>query len=482
MYENADGSPRSSRIEGLPVELLQMVLSALSDVASLHAAVSSCPRFRLIFLEVEATITAQVLSRQIDGSILPEATAAFESSCFPTYGREIQNREGVRDFVARNLRHRLALPRSWSLRSALRLGRLHSCVAWFANKLALAAFSRETLSRSEPLVSPQERSRIECALFRFEIYCNLFRESQDPYSDLRREQKLLFFSKFAPWENEQLGCVHDFLVETVSPGQLLGAFGLLNTRANATSPAFDDIAEHDVAWGAFHVEYGTGGDSPFIQHILSMGLEKLHQIAKSESYEERYDLLYSRYCPNATDSFLCEGLQEANEQNHDVFLEDVTPENESLYIKRPFFADPDSGPADAWRWAHREDSWANWVYQPDRQGLRRWAYVLWDRARLEAVGIFQGTWEDVSQPRDAILEDQEVARQRAYMGNSWEAREQIYMQGGTGWWSWGDRSKVIWRGGVAPRQGPSVPALQEPTSLEDAREFLRSVQLPASIK
>lgn len=230
------------------------------------------------------------------------------------------------------------------------------------------------------------------------------------------------------------------------------------------------------------MKYGDRVDSPFVQHVLSHGLKKLHQIAGAETYEERYRLLYFSHCPPATDSFLHEGLRGANEQNDNIFLDDLTPEDRTLHIKKPFFADPDSGPADVWRWAHQEESWANWVYQENRHGLRQWGYVMWDRSRLEAVGIFQKPWEDMDSSRDSLLEEQEAMRQQAYMENSWEKREQIYMSGGTGWWSWGDESKVKWRGGVMRGQGPSVPTHTKPNSLQEARDMLTMMKLPPSVK
>ncbi|KND93678.1 hypothetical protein TOPH_01416 [Tolypocladium ophioglossoides CBS 100239] len=359
--------------------------------------------------------------------------------------RNQKNREVIVAFVTRNLRQRPIPPRSsWSLRKALRLGRLHFYVDGLAKKFAMAALTKRPLNRSKS-IARQEICRIERALYRFEIYCNLFRESRKAQSSVYGEQKRLFFANFAPWENEQLGCIHDFLAQVVSP-------------------------EHDIAWGAFHVEYGHRVDSPSIQHILSLGLAKLYQIAGAETYEERCLLLYSGHCPPATDSFLHEGLQGANEQNDNIFLDDLTPEDETLHIKQPFFADPDS------------ESWANWVYQENRHGLRQWGYVMWDRSRLEAVGIFQKPWEDMDGSRDSLLEEQEATRQRAYMENSWEKREQIYMSGGTGWWSWGDQSKVRWRRGVMPGQGPSVPAHTEPNSLQEAREMLAMIKLPLSVE
>jgi hypothetical protein len=62
-----------------------------------------------------------------------------------------------------------------------------------------------------------------------------------------------------------------------------------------TRRAFDDIAEHDIAWGESSVEYGNRIDSDFIQHLLSLGLAHLRRVALAESYEARYKLLYDNY-------------------------------------------------------------------------------------------------------------------------------------------------------------------------------------------
>ena len=72
----------------------------------------------------------------------------------------------------------------------------------------------------------QELRRIERALYRFEIYCDLFREIPNERSStipsaINSEQSQLFFAKFAPYENEQLGCIHDFLVRAISPSKFL---------------------------------------------------------------------------------------------------------------------------------------------------------------------------------------------------------------------------------------------------------------------
>lgn len=62
MNPNEHEAPQPSPIEKLSVELVQMILSALPDIASLQKAVSSCPLFYRAFLGVENSITTHLLS------------------------------------------------------------------------------------------------------------------------------------------------------------------------------------------------------------------------------------------------------------------------------------------------------------------------------------------------------------------------------------------------------------------------------------
>ncbi|KID83271.1 hypothetical protein MGU_09456 [Metarhizium guizhouense ARSEF 977] len=452
-----DQGLQPASIECLPVELLQMVLLELPDVSSLRAAALSCPLLYEVFLEADTTITTQVFLKQIDDSVLPEAKLAFLSSSLH-HGPEPEYQHGLVDFITQNLRQRPTPPSSWSLQKALQLERLHLCVSELTQKFVHTTLTTYPTTQSKCTATRLERCRIERAFYRFELYCNLFRMLPKIYAELpiHVEQKQLFFACFAPWENEQLGCIHDFLVRAVSP------------------------AFNDIAWGAFRVEYDDRIDSPFIQHVLSRGLKKLYSIILAETYLERHQLLYDRGFPPVTDNFLYEGLQSANEHNDHVSLDGWSPENEALLTRRSFFADPDSGPRDAWQWAHREEAWTNWVYQEDRDNLRRWGYVMWDRCRLDSVGILQVPWEDTRSSTDLLLEEQEAARQRAYMENSWEKREKMYRSGAVGWWSWGDESQVLWPDGVAPGKRPSVPAHVKPDSLQEARDMLRMMKLPPS--
>lgn len=81
-----------------------------------------------------------------------------------------------------------------------------------------------------------------------------------------------FFSKFAPWENAQLACVHDFLAWEVIP-------------------VFDEVAKHDIVWGEYRVDFCNSPASTHIQHVLSLGLEEVYQVITAKSWEDKKNKL-----------------------------------------------------------------------------------------------------------------------------------------------------------------------------------------------
>ncbi len=441
-----------SIIEKFPVELRQGLLAALSDVSSLRSAVLSCSSLYHAFLGAEELITTQVVENQLGSDVLPEAVAALKSSRLQPW-----TRQGVVDFVDHHLHSRMSPLDSWTLSEALPLGNLHSSVERFASE-----FIAEMLNVSSEFayidappgwpVSRQEMNRVQRAFYRFEVYCNLFR---NPRVFEASEIGDLFFFKWSHWENEQLACVHDYLFRAVCPGMNVPD----PCRDSELTPiAFNDLAEHDILWGELSVnaidviEYGDDFDSPAIQHLLSRGLVCLRQIVDADSYEARHRLLYRPY-PDSNWDFLYEALMsEAHRSNDDLYLSDYTQEDEAKLARdhAPFVHDPDNGPADAWRWAHQDETRCGFVYSTYQTALRARGYCMWDRARLDEWSVFQQPWEPPDNPHRG---DQQTSH-KAEMQMSWRRRSEIHLRGGEGWWSVADESKVVWPGGKNPFDVP----------------------------
>jgi F-box domain len=280
-----------SPIESLPPELVQHILSFVPDVTSLLATILTCSSVYNAFIGVEVHITSQLVRNFMDVEVLPEAAAALKSS-----GLAPWTLESMQKFVDDQLLSRQAPLLSWTLSEALPLNHLHRHVEYFALDFASRALAKLAApgdTNAMPASSPtlDELYRIQRAFYRFEIYCNLFGERKPPAFEVRDHEDVFFF-KFAPWENEQLCCIHDYLFNAVSPGMHHATFVPVSML---TVSAFNEITDHDVAWGASGIEDAFDLDSPYIQHVLSLGLAHLHAVAAAETYDERHRLMYEPF-------------------------------------------------------------------------------------------------------------------------------------------------------------------------------------------
>ena len=209
--------PPKSALERISIELKQQILCDLSDITSLRSAILTCSSLYHAFVDAKVLITTHVVASHIGPEVLPEAIAALQSSRL-----QPRTRQNAQEFVHDHLHSRKAPPPLSNLSEALALASLHHRVESFA-----AAFASEALTKpsfvgdldSMPEYPPSlnEIHRIQRAFYRFEIYCNLFRESKHPAFQIE-EQKDVFFSNFWPWKNEQLGSIQGYLFRVVSPG------------------------------------------------------------------------------------------------------------------------------------------------------------------------------------------------------------------------------------------------------------------------
>ncbi|KAI0192394.1 hypothetical protein EV127DRAFT_510670 [Xylaria flabelliformis] len=344
---NQDGESRPSPFKRLPVELLQMILGHVPDIQSLYATILSCSSFYRAFEGIETTITTQLLLNLIDVSVLPEAMMAFESALLLNKSKP----ESSNNFISRTPRQRPTPPRSWSLQNALPLAHLHYYVDAFAKKFAETTLTKVPFHQPQHPVTKQEICRIQRALYRFEIFCNRYRTTSYDGSDPD-----IFFPNFADYEKEQLNCIYGFLVGMIAP-------------------TFNDVAEHDIAWGASNIDLIDYVIPSYAQYFLSAGLETVHIIASAKTYKQRYRVLEAADLPGK-----CR-----------FYFMSFGP----IVTSRPFFDDSDSGPRNALEWAQMDEGNTRTASFQDyyQATLYGWGYVMWDKVRLETVGIFEKAWD-----------------------------------------------------------------------------------------
>ena len=211
-YITMESTKSSSYLENLSVELKQTILSGIADIISLRAAALSCPALYSALLGAETHIVTRVLLNEVDVGVLPEAIIAQEALRLESCTEKL-----AQEFIARHLSERHLPPQKWSLCDAIRIAKLHACVSELALQFIATVTTKSSIIASRS-VTRAEICRIERALYRFELFCNLFRGFENSHHRLLERLFDRFFFNFSPWEIEQLACVHDYLVQLICPG------------------------------------------------------------------------------------------------------------------------------------------------------------------------------------------------------------------------------------------------------------------------
>lgn len=213
--------PPPNSLLGLPDEIKQAIFSSLADVASLKALILTCSSLYHAFLKVESLILAQILQNQINPNLMHDALATLKSSQIDPWCRLA----GENVIMLYTTGETSSLLPTWNLRNALAVSELHGHIQFFANNFASSALSQNPvtgLPETDPApASPSELIRIQRTLYRFELYCNLFAERRRSFGGYFEtfnvnEQGRYLAAGFAPWENEQLACIRDYLIGTLS--------------------------------------------------------------------------------------------------------------------------------------------------------------------------------------------------------------------------------------------------------------------------
>ncbi|KAL6720884.1 hypothetical protein ACLMJK_002809 [Lecanora helva] len=365
------------------------------------------------------------------------------------------------------------------LGEALALSKLQEHIHFLATDFASAALSVDpngkSLSRSESQASYSELGRIERTFYRFETYCNLFRQRERTWSkgfcNFRGLQPRLdasdrqetFFENFPPWENEQLACVREYLF-------------------NQVSIPFNDVAAHCVDWcknewdECYLNDDWEHPENSIKERLMSHGLGYIRRLVNCTTFDERCGLLEG---PSAHDNeFLFAGFLAQSCGRELMNIESLarcSPNDMDKIFNRAPAADRDSGPREAWLWAHIDrslDDLYNYRWEGHRF-LRLRGYVMWDMVRWERWGLLNEEWER-SPPKEWDPEYFTGSGTKyCYdeIHESFNIRHEISRRGGRGWWAPGDESGIQWPGGKVPRDWPPKKPAKP-----DMEELIRSAK------
>jgi hypothetical protein len=161
---------------------------------------------------------------------------------------------------------------------------------------------------------------------------------------------------------------------------------------------------------------------------------------------DTYDIRYTLLCgdtPRRANVFIYNGLRSGGDFSNLRRLIDFTEQDEEKLARHfpPFVEESDTGPADAWRWAYQGETSQKFSYSDCQRPLLLLGYCMWDSARLDEWRIFAHPWHRPTRP---IFDSRESIALGKVEWQSRIARFQIYEDGGRGWWSLGDESKIVW--------------------------------------
>ena len=431
--------PNQFQLTSLTPELKCAIFTSLPDVTSAKSLALTSSSFYYTFLDAQSLILTQVLQNEITTDLLHGAIAAYKAAKIPVW-----TKQAVEEFLDEYFGNSVTLEaHRWNLSEALHMSKIHSCVEFFATEFASFALSKNrTIQGSNAAPSFTELIRIKRVLYRFELYCSLFRK---PGSDRMvrgerncliqaspfkaQEQRGLFFDMFSPWENEQLGCIHDYLIEEITV-------------------SFNDVAEHDIDWGELRIAWVDTFGSNEIWHKeghLLKGLEFIFQLVTATTYDDRHSLLTSK--KRSGWPFLSDALTPSSAPRHDsIPLKEYNDEEERMFVSPPFDDDLDSGPAEAWRWAHATCTKDRFYFLKDHRRFRQRGYVMWDYTRLLGWNFFVLPIQALTPERLPTYSSERLEKEakRKMQQDSFTERERIWAKGGSGWWAPGDESHIRW--------------------------------------
>ncbi|KAM3064801.1 hypothetical protein ACMFMG_008718 [Clarireedia jacksonii] len=216
---------QSATVADLPCEVIASILKNLDNIHSVLPCILVSRKFYLSYQE-HPSIKKEIVINHITPSLLPYAVAVRAASHLPKplsaasidkildiiYAPQAQlnAHQGLDEMILDDLLHMV---------------RMHDIIQNLVIEFADSAWS--ILSPDDTDLSTSEYFRFSRAFYRFELLCSLFSYQSPLFSDLEDSKaKSQFLSRHAPWENEQIGCIHDFLERKMSKGQWAPRFSI----------------------------------------------------------------------------------------------------------------------------------------------------------------------------------------------------------------------------------------------------------------
>lgn len=209
-------------ITDIPCELIASILRNLDDLRSLTPVLLSCRHIYSSYKQ-SPNIAAAILRQKVTPALLPYAVAASEAYSLPR-PRDGDTIQGLLDALYQeplSLANRVT---SLPMTTLMGMSRTHDMILALTTDFANDAWNRlRQADDSLPLtvsLSTTEQFRFCRSFYRIQIFYGLFTgRSSNPNTIFEESVNSWFFPKHPLWENEQLGCIHDFLEARLAKGE-----------------------------------------------------------------------------------------------------------------------------------------------------------------------------------------------------------------------------------------------------------------------
>ncbi|KAK4032031.1 hypothetical protein C8A01DRAFT_20840 [Parachaetomium inaequale] len=392
--------PQPSRLEILPAELRSQVLSSLTSPDDLWATIHASPVLYQQYRADRKNILRHVMRNTLGDRVLVDAYAVLKTSPLerpPDLVVDLAVRQFIETYQNQS-------SQSLSMSSKYTMADLLSMAAFYSSTIGplmekIPEKLLHDLNSSLQLghLTAVERTRIIRALYRFQLWCNLYgdRDGAVPGDEPDDGLDMLvdFFEVFEPWEVEELSCIHLFFVHmygwVIVDLRCLHGYGdpwpphsswvpvdgtLLLLRDRTTPQP----ADHTARVSEYRNERLNG--------LVSRGLG-FHLAVMERNITEHHEELHGMIQPPAENAayvnFISDALSLATQKRR---LRDMGPprrdEAQTRGDPMPFRGDDEDAPSAAWAvmWKGR---YSNKFGQRLPLRLKTWGYVFWDERRLD---------------------------------------------------------------------------------------------------
>ncbi|KAL2015312.1 hypothetical protein VTK56DRAFT_5890 [Thermocarpiscus australiensis] len=377
-------TPTASMLETLPSELRLQVISHISDLHDLKALVLASPVFYQQYRLDRKHVLSQVLVSTL-GSFLVDAHAVQRSATLYSPPRPLPL-DAMREFIQNYTLRRFAVPElvleDCTLADLVDMAAFQQSVARPLS-LKCAALFLQHLDPSLEVgsLSGTEQTRLLRALYRFQLYCNLFGQGPKPgeYRVVARldnaETLALFFGAFNPWEVEEIDCIYtlirnkyDAVLDAIQCDLARDKQRFHNRDRPSTPPgSWDDFSHEAVDRRLLREGIALRGLRLFSKVLATHDHEEL--VKTMRQYQVRSSGMYEH------------AVSRAAQHSRRAVYPSERDLAEARREKLAFAGDTEDDPPLAWviGWRGRYSNTYGFIIPAP---LKAWGHVFWDRRRL----------------------------------------------------------------------------------------------------